>query len=196
MIFNQFCFFFTFLCRYWPVLFVILHASSLNVFFNTMKKKISMSETYLLSDFEFVFLLTAFVPIVLPTLTTQFYTLLVMVRYRQYFTLMFFILPCSFTLFNWFLIHSNVGFALFCFVIALHHFQRFFILHFHVFSMTRCHHSYNELVSFAFFVFVRHTTPDWNPWQAHARFFYWPLGHAARNNCIYLSRFCKSRHTP
>jgi len=37
-------------------------------------------------------------------------------------------------------------------------FQRFFILHFHVFSVTRCHHSYNELASYAFFVFVRHTT--------------------------------------
>ena len=37
-------------------------------------------------------------------------------------------------------------------------FQRFLILHFHVFSVTRCHHSYNELASFAFFVFVRHTT--------------------------------------
>ena len=37
-------------------------------------------------------------------------------------------------------------------------FQRFFILHFHVFSVTRCHHSYNELASFAFVVFVRHTT--------------------------------------
>jgi len=37
-------------------------------------------------------------------------------------------------------------------------FQRFFILHFHVFSVTRCHHSCNELASFGFFVFVRHTT--------------------------------------
>jgi len=37
-------------------------------------------------------------------------------------------------------------------------FQRFFILHFHVFSVTRCRHSDNELASFAFFVFVRHTT--------------------------------------
>jgi len=35
--------------------------------------------------------------------------------------------------------------------------QRFFILHFDVFSVTRCHHSYNELASFAFFAFVRHT---------------------------------------
>jgi len=37
-------------------------------------------------------------------------------------------------------------------------FQRFFILHFHVFSVIRCHHFYNELANFAFFVFVRHTT--------------------------------------
>jgi len=44
--------------------------------------KISLSEAYPLPDFEFVFLLTAFVPIDLPTLTTQFYTLLV-----RYFTL-------------------------------------------------------------------------------------------------------------
>jgi len=36
-------------------------------------KKISLSEAYPLPDFEFVFLLTAFVPVVLPILTTQFY---------------------------------------------------------------------------------------------------------------------------
>ena len=71
---------------------------------------------------------------------------------------LFFIFPYTFTLFNRFLIHSNIGFPLFCCVIALHHFPTFFILHFHVFSVTRCHHSYNELTSFAFFVFVRHTT--------------------------------------
>jgi len=54
---------------------------------------------------------------------------------------------------------KNIGFGLFCCVIALHHFPTFFILYFHVFSVTRCHHSYNEMASFAFFfVFVRHTT--------------------------------------
>ena len=46
------------------------------------RENISLSEAYPLPDFEFVFLLTAFVLIVLPTLTTQFYTLLV-----RYFTL-------------------------------------------------------------------------------------------------------------
>ena len=45
-------------------------------FFDTVKK-ISLSEAYPLPDVEFVFLLTAFVPIDLPTLTAQFYTLLV-----------------------------------------------------------------------------------------------------------------------
>ena len=52
------------------------------MYFLTPLKKISLSEAYPLPDFEFVFLLTAFVPIDLPTLTTQFYTLLV-----RYFTL-------------------------------------------------------------------------------------------------------------
>jgi len=48
----------------------ICYTSSLNVIFTIVKK------------FPFVFLLTAFVPIDLPTLITQFYTLLV-----RYFTL-------------------------------------------------------------------------------------------------------------
>jgi len=48
--------------------------------------------------------LTAFVPIDLPTLTTQFYTLLV-----RYFTLvLYFTIYSIFTLFNRYLIHSNV----------------------------------------------------------------------------------------
>jgi len=88
---TSFC---TFLCRYWPVLLCCYTPSSLNVFLTLWK--ISLSEAYPLPDFEFVFLLTAFVPVDLPTLTTQFYTLLV----RYFSHILFSILPYTFTLFN------------------------------------------------------------------------------------------------
>ena len=47
------------------------------MYFLTPWKKIFLSEAYPLPDFEFVFLLTGFVPTDLPALTTQFYTSLV-----------------------------------------------------------------------------------------------------------------------
>ena len=86
MIFNKF-----FRFPMWVLTYLICYtSSSLNINFTTVKKNFpvwSLSVTglwvyLLIHHLEFIFLFTIFVPIDLPTLTTQFYTLLV-----RYFTL-------------------------------------------------------------------------------------------------------------
>jgi len=89
--------FFTFLCRYWPVLCVILHHLS-TYFFNTVKK-FSWVKLIRYRTLSF-FLIDHLCAYRFATLTTQFYTLLV-----RYFTLVLYftiylyaIQPVSYTL--------------------------------------------------------------------------------------------------
>jgi len=111
-------FFFTFLCRYWPVLFVILH--HLSTYFLTPWKKFPWVK---LIRYRTLSLSSYWPPLCLKIcqLSPHSFT-----HYWFAILHLFFILPYTFTLLNRFLILSNIGFALFCCVIALHHFPTFF----------------------------------------------------------------------
>ena len=138
MIFDLF---FTFVCRYRPVLFVILR--HLSTYFLTPWKKHFPEWSLSVIDH-----------LCANRFANSHHTVLHIIGSLFYACSFFYHIPLRYL----------TGFipiwALPCFVVLLRFiiFQRFFILHFHIFSVTRCHHSYNELASFAFFVFVHHTT--------------------------------------
>jgi len=89
---------------------------------------------------------TAFVPVYLPTLTTQvlhFFCSLFYPISSRYLTI---------------LVHSYVGFTLFIVLLYFIISERFSFYTSTIFLWHAVTHSYNVMVSFAFFVFVRHTT--------------------------------------
>jgi len=106
MIFNQF--FFTFLCRYWPVVFVTLHHLSTYIF-NTVKKNFpecSLSVTGLCVCL-LIDRLCAY------RFANSHHTVLHIIGSLFYTCSLFYHTP--FRLFNRFLIHSSVGFAPLCY---------------------------------------------------------------------------------
>ena len=107
-----------------------------------------MNEAYPLPnllEFAFLFFLTAFVPVNLPTLTTQVLHFICSLFY-----------PISsryLTIFVNFYVRFTLFIVLLCFIS-----QRFSFYTSAIFLWHAASHSYNVMVSFAFFVFVRHTT--------------------------------------
>ena len=106
----------------------------------------NMNEAYLLANLlEFAFFFNRFVPVNFPTLTTQVLHFICSLFY-----------PISSRYLTYF-VHFYVGFTL---VVVLLYFiisQRFSFYTSTIFLWHAVSHSYNMMVSFAFFVFVRHT---------------------------------------
>jgi len=96
-----------------------------------------MSEAYQLPDFlEIAFLLTAFVLVNLPTLTTQI--LHFIGSLFLHFIYLLSILTRTFTLYNRLRACLCRFDSIYC-IALFHHHPVFFIIHFYVYSVTCCH---------------------------------------------------------